>query len=66
MPITCHQCHHYYVTWEPQFPHGCRIMGFKSRQMPVIEVRRTMGGKDCLYFEVKKTNNPPPNFQNKR
>jgi len=29
-------------------------MGFKSRQMPVIEVRRTMGGKDCLYFEVKK------------
>jgi len=25
-----------------------------------------MGGKECLYFEVKKTNNPPPNFQNIR
>jgi hypothetical protein len=29
-------------------------MGFKSRQLPVIEVRRAMQGKDCLYFEVKK------------
>jgi hypothetical protein len=41
-------------------------MGFKCRQMPVIEVRRTMGGKDCLFFEVKKSDNPPPNFQNRK
>jgi hypothetical protein len=62
MNITCHQCIHYYVTWDPQFPHGCRIMEFKSRQMPMIEVRRTMHRKGCLLFEVKKAKNAPPNF----
>jgi len=54
MPITCHKCLHYYVTWDPQYPHGCRIMGFKSRQMPMVEVRRAMHGKDCLFNAVKK------------
>jgi len=37
-------------------------MGFKSRQMPVVEVRRAMGGQDCLYFEGKQTKNPPASF----
>jgi hypothetical protein len=66
MNITCHKCLHYYVTWDQHFPHGCRIMGFKSRPMPMFEVRRTMHGKDCLFFEVKKTKNPPPNFKNRQ
>jgi len=66
MTNTCHKCRHYYVTWEPKFPHGCRIMGFKSRQMPVVEVRRAMHGKDCLYFEVKKTTYSPPSFQSSK
>jgi len=64
MNITCHQCIHYYVTWDPQFPHGCRIMEFKSQQMPNIEVRRTMHGKGCLLFEVKKVKISPPNLHN--
>jgi hypothetical protein len=66
MPTTCHKCLHYYVTWDPPFPHGCRIMGFKSRQMPMIEVRRAMRGKDCLFFEVNKTKNSPQHFQSKK
>ena len=66
MPISCHKCLHYYVTWDPQFPHGCRIMGFKGRQMPAIQVRRTMHGKDCLFFEVKKSKNLPSNFQTRK
>jgi len=39
-------------------------MDFKSRQMPMIEVRRTMHGKGCLLFEVKKVKISPPNFYN--
>lgn len=54
MPITCHKCLYYFVTWDPPLPHGCRIMGFKSRLMPATEVRRTMQGKDCLLFKAKK------------
>jgi hypothetical protein len=62
MTITCHKCLYYYVTWDPQLPHGCRIMGFKSRLVPAIEVRRTMQGKDCLLFKAKKAANAGSNF----
>ena len=54
MTIACHKCNHYYVTWEPYFPHGCRAMDFKCKRLPINEVRIAMRGKDCLAFEVKK------------
>jgi len=33
--IDCHKCEHYYVTWDKHFPHGCKAMKFKSKQLPV-------------------------------
>jgi len=54
MRIDCHKCIHYYVTWDPNFPHGCQGMGFKSRRYPIDEVRCIMNGKDCLLFSAKK------------
>jgi len=58
--MTCHQCIHYYVTWDPNFPHGCRAMAFKSRHYPIDDVRREMQSQDCLAFEKK------PSCQNSR
>ena len=49
----CHKCNYYYVTWEVNFPHGCRAMGFKSKRLPIIDVRKAMQGKDCLAFKMK-------------
>jgi len=60
MPIDCHKCIFYYVTWDSSFPHGCRGMGFKSRRYPSNEVRRIMMGNDCLFFTKKKMNRPNP------
>ena len=57
MPIDCHKCIHYYVTWDSSFPHGCRGMGFKSRRFPSAVVRHIMMGKDCLLFTKKKMKN---------
>jgi hypothetical protein len=54
MPIDCHKCIYYYVTWNPIFPHGCRGMGFKSRRYPITEVRSIMNGESCLLFSAKK------------
>jgi hypothetical protein len=54
MRIDCHKCIYYYVTWDPNFPHGCQGMGFKSRRYPIDEVRCIMNGKDCLLFSAKK------------
>ncbi|MGD8344955.1 MAG: uracil-DNA glycosylase [Desulfobacterales bacterium] len=55
MPISCHKCIHYYVTWDQNFPHGCRGMGFKGRRYPMVAVRQIMNGKDCLLFVAKRT-----------
>jgi len=52
--IDCHKCKYYYVTWEKQFPHGCRAMGFKSKQYPSITVF-VSSNRDCLAFKDKET-----------
>ena len=54
MVMACHKCLHYYVTWDQHFPHGCRAMDFKSKRLPINDVRLAMRGKDCLAFEMKK------------
>ncbi len=40
---TCKGCVHFFVTYDPLFPYGCRRMGFKSRRHPHIEVQAAMG-----------------------
>jgi hypothetical protein len=54
MTNACHQCIHYYVTWDQYFPHGCRAMDFKSKRMPIQDVRMAMRLNDCLTFELKR------------
>jgi hypothetical protein len=50
---ACYHCIHYFITWQVNFPHGCRAMGFKSRRLPLVEVRRVMQGKNCLAYKPK-------------
>ncbi|MCB1152368.1 hypothetical protein KDL45_01875 [bacterium] len=40
---TCQGCAHYFVTWDPRFPRGCRAMGFKTKNMPCREVHANSG-----------------------
>lgn len=51
--IDCRRCTHYYVTWDPTNPMGCRLFGFKSKQMP-SEVVKKSSGETCKGFEPKK------------
>ena len=55
--IDCHKCKHYYVTWDKEFPHGCKAMGFKSAQLPAIEVR-VNSNRNCLLIQKKKEHKP--------
>ncbi|MDR2405252.1 MAG: uracil-DNA glycosylase [Deltaproteobacteria bacterium] len=50
---VCRDCVHYYVTWEPGHPHGCRALNFKSQYLPSMEVRRS-SGEPCHYFKAKR------------
>jgi len=51
---NCFACRHFYITYEPQFPYGCRIMEFKSKQPPYLAVY-TSSGIACQSFAPKKT-----------
>ena len=41
LSASCGDCKHYYVTWDKDFPYGCKAMGFKSRTYPAL------GGQEC-------------------
>ncbi len=49
---NCWQCRHFAVSWDPALPYSCRLMGFKSRIMPAIEVLRADGSR-CRGFMQK-------------
>jgi len=52
--INCITCIHYYVTWDKNFPYGCRLFEFKSRKLPSLLVRESTGDKCKNYMEKKK------------
>lgn len=52
---ACRTCRHFWVTWRPGYPYGCRAFQMVTAGMPLLHVRRD-SGQDCLYFERR----PPP------
>lgn len=56
--INCFRCGHFYVTWDPVHPRGCRALGFKGREMP-SQVVREASGVACLQFEPSEKSRRP-------
>ena len=54
MSAPCLKCRHYYVTWDPKLPKGCKLYQFKSKHMPSLEVELA-SGSECEGFEEKKS-----------
>jgi hypothetical protein len=50
--IDCLKCQHFYVTWDTNFPRGCKAFGFKTKTMPSLAVLSS-SGEPCLKFEKK-------------
>jgi hypothetical protein len=44
------RCAHFFITYDPSFPNGCRAMNFKSRGLPQDEVH-SASGAGCLSFQ---------------
>ncbi len=53
--INCFSCQHFTITYDPQFPYGCRAACFKSRLMPSKEMSAS-SGMDCQFFAGKEKN----------
>jgi len=54
--INCLKCHYFYVTWDKDFPRGCKFFDFKTKNMPSIEVLRS-SGMECLKFISRNLKN---------
>ena len=52
--VNCFKCKHFSVTWEPEFPKACSLFGFKTKNLPSVDVVETTGAV-CLGFERKET-----------
>ncbi|MDR0496869.1 MAG: hypothetical protein LBH42_04575 [Treponema sp.] len=48
----CLKCRHFKITWEPDFPRSCQVFGFKSKNLPSMEVFISTG-KHCFSFAIK-------------
>ena len=54
--VNCLRCVHFFVTWEPARPRGCRALGFKCRGVPSQAVR-SASGEECRYFRQRGRDN---------
>jgi len=55
--VDCITCSHYYVTWDKNFPNGCKLFEFKTRRLPSQLVKESTGDNCKNYIEKKKRNN---------
>jgi hypothetical protein len=49
---NCLACRHFYITYEPTHPYGCRALNFKSLQYPAVVVFAS-SGIHCQAFSPK-------------
>ena len=52
--VNCITCTHYYVTWDKNFPNGCRLFEFKTRKIPSQLVKESTGDSCKNHVEKKK------------
>jgi len=49
---NCWECRYLAITWDLRLPYGCKLMGFRSKVVPSLEVLRT-DGRFCGGFSPK-------------
>ncbi len=49
----CSQCKHFYITWDPKTPNGCRQFGIQSKDLP-SNIVAAAGSGECKGYEAKK------------
>ena len=49
---NCWECRYMAITWDVRLPYGCKLMGFRSKVVPSLEVLRT-DGRFCGGFSPK-------------
>jgi len=55
--MSCMKCKHYFSTFDPALPRGCKLYGLRSAQFPEQVVKKE-SGSECLGFEARKSGDP--------
>lgn len=50
---SCMKCKHYFSSFNPQSPRGCRLFNFSSNKFPSMVVKEQTGAP-CKGFEARK------------
>ncbi|MEK6624130.1 MAG: uracil-DNA glycosylase [Bdellovibrionota bacterium] len=50
---NCHQCKHFFITFDVAVPYGCRAFRFKSKEIPSRAVKQN-SGNECQVFAEKE------------
>ena len=53
--IRCCNCKHFYITYKPKFPYGCKAFGIIAKKKSYLEVR-SISGTNCALFSKKNIN----------
>ncbi len=51
----CSDCKHFFVTYDPTSPRGCKAYGIQTAGIPSQIIKAANKGEDCLGFSPKKT-----------
>jgi hypothetical protein len=54
---NCWQCRYFAISWDVARPYSCKLMGFKSKAIPSLEVLRA-DGQFCQGFALKDQVSP--------
>ncbi|MFV0438329.1 MAG: hypothetical protein ACK5PS_13190 [Desulfopila sp.] len=55
---NCRNCRHFFITYQPMQPYGCRAMGFVCRRLPSQVVHESSGLPCQLYETRSRSGNP--------
>ena len=55
MNPICNKCQHFYVTYKPKFPYGCKAFRVISKKLPYLEVKN-ISGINCALFSKRNKN----------
>ena len=53
MRLNCRGCQHFFITYDPHRPWGCRQFGFKSHGIPARLVYESTG-IECAYYQPQR------------
>ena len=58
--VNCLKCVHYFITWDPSFPRGCKLFGFKTAAHPNSTVVEATGSQ-CRNYVIKRAGDSAQN-----